>query len=204
MKYKKINKKRRHFRRSRNKNLIMRSIENFDISNQLNNFQDEISTNNNEISNGNDKEIKKGTTNRYSDEFKRAIVLDVLNGVITKDGARRIYGIKGKSAVLNWIRNYENPKPDKTIKNMEQTVDEPSLDELRFENIRLKKELQITQLKAQELDVLKDFEKANSGYPNLTLSAEDAVGNSDPNVYGSIWNWTKWMKKVFLKIQHEL
>lgn len=40
--------------------------------------------------------------NYYSDEFKRAVVQKVLDGIICKEEARRKYGIIGKSAVLSW------------------------------------------------------------------------------------------------------
>ena len=45
--------------------------------------------------------------NQYSDEFKQAVVDEVLSGHISKDEARRRYGIKGKSAVLNWLRKFD-------------------------------------------------------------------------------------------------
>jgi transposase-like protein len=47
------------------------------------------------------EEIKR---RKYSDEFKWQVVQEVLSGKLTKDEARRVYGIKGKSAVLNWLR----------------------------------------------------------------------------------------------------
>ena len=43
----------------------------------------------------------------YSDEFKQTVVAEVLSGQINKDEARRQYGIKGKSAVLNWLRKFD-------------------------------------------------------------------------------------------------
>lgn len=42
-----------------------------------------------------------------SEEFKRSVIEEVNCGAITKEAARRLYGIKGKSSILNWQRNYE-------------------------------------------------------------------------------------------------
>lgn len=44
----------------------------------------------------------------YSEEFKLAVVRQVMQGKMTKEGAKRHYNIGGKSLVLKWLRNYEN------------------------------------------------------------------------------------------------
>lgn len=41
---------------------------------------------------------------RYAEHFKRQVVSEVLGGKITKEGARRLYNISGKSTVLKWMR----------------------------------------------------------------------------------------------------
>ena len=53
----------------------------------------------------------------YSEAFKRAVMQEVLDGTITKEEARRKYGIKGKSTVLKWLRKYGYAKapPGKSI-----------------------------------------------------------------------------------------
>jgi len=43
----------------------------------------------------------------FSESLKRSIVEQILKGTITKEEARRRYNIKGKSSVLEWMRNYE-------------------------------------------------------------------------------------------------
>lgn len=54
--------------------------------------------------------------NYYSRTFKLQVVEEVLRGVITKEEARKKYGIKGKSAILNWMCKFEvstdAPAPD--------------------------------------------------------------------------------------------
>lgn len=43
---------------------------------------------------------------KYSDEFKLAVTNEVLSGLLTKEEARRKYSIKGKSAILKWMRKF--------------------------------------------------------------------------------------------------
>lgn len=50
--------------------------------------------------------MKKKTQGFYSDEFKWKVIQDVLSGKFTKEGARKIYGIKSNSAILYWMRKY--------------------------------------------------------------------------------------------------
>lgn len=40
----------------------------------------------------------------YSETFKWQVVEEVLSGKYTKEEARRIYGIKSKSGILEWMR----------------------------------------------------------------------------------------------------
>ena len=44
----------------------------------------------------------------YSEEFKLKVINEVLSGKYTKEEARRVYGIGGKSAILYWIRKYSS------------------------------------------------------------------------------------------------
>jgi transposase len=43
----------------------------------------------------------------FSEHVKRSIIEEVGCGAISKEAARRRYGIKGKSSILKWQRNYE-------------------------------------------------------------------------------------------------
>ena len=47
---------------------------------------------------------------RLSETFKLQVIQEVLEGKRTKEEARRFYGIKGKSAILEWIRHYSGEK----------------------------------------------------------------------------------------------
>jgi len=44
---------------------------------------------------------------RFSEEFKRQVVLEVLSGKLSKEAAKRKYSLKGNTQVLYWIRNYQ-------------------------------------------------------------------------------------------------
>ena len=50
--------------------------------------------------------------NFYSETFKREVVFMVQSGQISKEDARRRYGIKGHSTILKWIRKFEGSDPD--------------------------------------------------------------------------------------------
>jgi transposase-like protein len=43
----------------------------------------------------------------FSESFKSEVVEQVNKGLISKEEARRRYGIKGKSVILLWQRNYQ-------------------------------------------------------------------------------------------------
>jgi transposase-like protein len=95
--------------------------------------------------------------NYYSDEFKRSVVNEVLKGILSKEGARVKYGIKGSSAVLNWIRKFDGSKsrPMDTKKKLGSSG--KTLEELEAENQRLKQELEMEQLRTRALNVMIDI-----------------------------------------------
>lgn len=44
--------------------------------------------------------------NHYSHEFKLQVIKEVLSGKTSKEAARKKYGIKSKSGILNWMRKF--------------------------------------------------------------------------------------------------
>ena len=62
----------------------------------------------------------------YSESFKIKVVKEVEKGLISKEEARRKYGINGKSMVLYWCRQYgiEDYLLKKKNKNKNYTPDE--------------------------------------------------------------------------------
>ena len=95
--------------------------------------------------------------NFYSEVFKKAVVQEVLSGGLCKDEARRKYGIRGNSAILNWMRKFDvsNASAMKAKKKQERTS--KSNEELEAENLRLKQELEIEQLRSRALNVMIDI-----------------------------------------------
>ncbi len=45
------------------------------------------------------------------ESLKRKIVLEVLSGKLSKEQARRVYGIKSKSGILEWMRKFASIDP---------------------------------------------------------------------------------------------
>ena len=93
--------------------------------------------------------------NYYSDEFKKSIVKEVLSGLIGKDEARRKYKIKGKSAVLNWIRKFEPSQINEMGKKC-QPQSQATM-QLEAENKRLREELELERLRVLSLNVMIDL-----------------------------------------------
>lgn len=80
---------------------------------------------------------------KYTNEFKRQVIGEVLSGFLSKEQARKKYQIKGKSSVLNWIRKFDIPNP---IYMSDQA---PSEKDLQAKIKRLERELEDAQLKAE-------------------------------------------------------
>lgn len=88
----------------------------------------------------------------YSESFKIKVVKEVESGVITKEQARRIYGIRGKSAVLNWCRKYGRYKHLGIKDGIRGESEE--LRQLRAEKAALEAELKASKLKVASLEAL--------------------------------------------------
>jgi transposase-like protein len=93
--------------------------------------------------------------NFYSEVFKKAVVQEVLSGGLCKDEARRKYGIRGNSAILNWMRKFD----DSSTYPMKKKGRTPGRDitELEAENKRLKEELEHERLRSLSLNVMIDL-----------------------------------------------
>ncbi len=58
------------------------------------------------MTSGVQKQNKRSRNNCYSESFKFKVVKEVEKGLLTKEQARRKYGINGKSMILYWCRQY--------------------------------------------------------------------------------------------------
>jgi transposase len=79
----------------------------------------------------------------FSENFKRQVIREVMTGQISKEEARRRYNIKGKTAILNWIRKFDIPNP---IIMSDHELNEK---ELLAKIKRLEQELEDAKLKAE-------------------------------------------------------
>ena len=90
---------------------------------------------------------------KYNETFRRKVVKSVLEGRCTKEEARRLYGIKSKSAVLYWIRefngikNYRQPSEFEVSKTKQKEITEKE-QKKRIEELEadLRKEKQRSEL----------------------------------------------------------
>jgi len=101
---------------------------------------------------------------KLSEFTKRKIVSEVLSGRISKEQARRIYGIKGKSDILEWMRIFAGDKgknhgfdPIPKLKAMDKGSDEFIKLEHRVK--QLEEELKISQMKGEAYQIMVDIAK---------------------------------------------
>ena len=110
----------------------------------------------------------------YTEAFKRKIINEVLSGKLNKRQASQIYGIKGNTTILYWIRQSQGlkgyEKAARTIGNfaeMKQNLHDKKLEE---ENKELRELLRVAELRADlwqhaiekaeekyQIDILKKF-----------------------------------------------
>jgi len=91
----------------------------------------------------------------YSDEFKRMVVREHLEYGTPKYQLKAKYGIKGKSAILNWMRKfaYTNESPMSKQKPQHVTASGSESEEIA----RLKQALAHEQLHVQVLNTMIDI-----------------------------------------------
>jgi len=101
---------------------------------------------------------------RFSEEMKRKIVQEVLSGEFTKEQARRIYGIKSKSGILEWMRSFASipPKshgvdPLPKLRTMKQETDESV--KLKIRITELEEQLAYSELKGRAYQMMVEIAK---------------------------------------------
>jgi transposase-like protein len=104
---------------------------------------------------------------KFSEDSRRKIVMEVLSGTLTKEQARNIYGIKSKSAILEWMRIFAGlerrvPKdPLPILRNMSEKED--STGELKGRIRQLEEELKLSRLKGRAYQIMVDIAKEEYG-----------------------------------------
>ena len=99
-----------------------------------------------------------------SEHIKRKIVSQVLSGELTKEQARRIYEIKSKSAILEWMRIFAGipakaagTDPQPLLKKMDISSDETF--KLKERIKELEAELKLSQLKGKAYQIMVQIAK---------------------------------------------
>lgn len=86
------------------------------------------------------KEVKR-PHNVYSVAFKMQVAEEVENGLISAEGARKLYNIPGRDTISSWVEKYGiNNRINKAVYIMTKD-EEIELIKLRKENNRLKRAL---------------------------------------------------------------
>jgi hypothetical protein len=104
---------------------------------------------------------------KFSEVARRKIVMEVLSGTLTKEQARHVYGIKSKSAILEWMRIFAGlerrvPKDPLTIlRNM--SLKEESNSELKARIKQLEEELKLSRLKGRAYQIMIDIAREEYG-----------------------------------------
>ena len=79
----------------------------------------------------------------YDESLKREVVLEVQRGLISKEEARRKYGVKGHANILNWIRKFEeenqvSPKMDYSKSEKKELIKRIKELERKFEDEQIR------------------------------------------------------------------
>lgn len=99
-----------------------------------------------------ERNAEQKNINRYSVAFKMKVVEEVENGLITTVDARKLYGIRGKGTISDWVQRYGmNKRLERTVYVMTHD-EEIELIRLRKENKRLQQALDDSQLKSIALE----------------------------------------------------
>ena len=98
------------------------------------------------------------TRRTFSDELKRQIIAEVESGKRTKEQARSFYKIKGKSAILYWIRKYEKSNSTFTVETKyTMPAQDENTKELLLKIKQLERSLEDAVLKAEGFSKMIDI-----------------------------------------------
>jgi len=99
----------------------------------------------------------------YSESFKLSVVMRVVNGELSRDGARREYGIGGNTTILKWMKKfgyYSNPY---TPPPMAESTDEQDPKELKKRVQQLEKQLHNERIRSKLYQTMIDVAERELG-----------------------------------------
>jgi transposase-like protein len=92
-------------------------------------------------------EAKQKTTNQYSISFKQKVISEIERGKLTKEGARKLYGIGGGSVINGWIKKFGKMHLLNKVVRIELTDEVSKLKQLEKEKKALESALAQAHLK---------------------------------------------------------
>lgn len=111
----------------------------------------------------------------FSESFKQSVVDQVNSGLLSKEEARRRYGIKAKSGILSWQRNYQKygrcslnlPVDTLLLKPKKPSPASPSSSEasLLARIKQLERQLEDEQLRSEAYNRMIDIAERNLNIP---------------------------------------
>lgn len=102
--------------------------------------------------------IKTGSRTYRSDAEKLRIIQEVRSGKLSKESAQRKYGIKGHSAITNWMRSFGIKEPLKARVYMEEEKqNDQSKEELAARVKELEEALKWAELKSEAYSKMIDI-----------------------------------------------
>jgi transposase len=120
--------------------------------------------------------MNKNKPKRYSEVFKRKVVAEVLEGVFTKEGAKKHYGIGSNCAILYWMRIYSGHK------NYHTPLDLPK----GFNSMSAAQTKQIQAARIKELEEELSLEKQRADlWQKIVEIAEEELGLNIKKKFGA-------------------
>lgn len=125
----------------------------------------------------------------YSEAFKRKVVMKIENGLLSKDGAKYRYGIRGNSEVLEWCRQFgrlRHPKTQLRTVVMPKKIPEDERSELKRRLKELEAALAEPQTKVEVYEALLEVAKEKTGldikknFGTKPFSASEGGGQAKP------------------------
>ncbi len=120
--------------------------------------------------------MKKQKQRSYSESFKWKVVQEVLGGKITKEEARRIYGIKGNCVILYWMRKFSG---DNNYRQPNQVREDFTVMQKHSPNHKL-----AARIKELEEELLKEKQKSEL-WQKIVEVAEEELGLNITKKFGA-------------------
>jgi transposase-like protein len=113
---------------------------------------------------------------QFTEAFKLQVIQDVLSGRLTREQARRVYNIRGNSAVLYWIRKFSGIREYK----------KPGLSLGSYMSTQSSVESKHLELRVKELEQLLELERMRANlWQQMVEVAEQELGLDIKKKYGA-------------------